>query len=215
MLALTHHVIVKMAALQVGYVSFKDYAVLGDDVVIANDKVASEYSFIMKTLGVSLNPSKSIESFDFCEFAKRLRGHGINFTPVGPGLVLRTLRDKFYIARLLLEVHSLHWLRSSSDLLAVLGSLGINFETTKCILWMFFGVSKGVLGKPFDIDHPFSGRIISFSSGIPRYTPHSKLEPFGRLDWSALSTVVCDHLLLMYDQRIKQFLSDKLYFYRN
>lgn len=107
MLAITHHVIVRMAALRAGVCGFKGYAVLGDDVVIANDAVASEYSFIMKTLGVSLNPSKSIESYDFCEFAKRLRGKGIEWTPLGPGLLLRVLRDKFYISRALIEINRL------------------------------------------------------------------------------------------------------------
>lgn len=71
MLALTHHVIVKAAALKAGIPNFKDYCVLGDDIVIRNHLVAQEYLLIMKTLGVSINMSKSIISRDFAEFAKR------------------------------------------------------------------------------------------------------------------------------------------------
>lgn len=71
MLALTHHVVVRVAAHKVGLSNFRDYCILGDDIVIRNDAVASEYYNLMKALGVSINLSKSVESFDFAEFAKR------------------------------------------------------------------------------------------------------------------------------------------------
>jgi hypothetical protein len=70
MLALTHHVIVKLAAHNVGVKKFTDYCILGDDVVIANDLVAKEYYNLMTLLGVSINLSKSVQSCDFAEFAK-------------------------------------------------------------------------------------------------------------------------------------------------
>lgn len=45
MLALTHHFVVGWAAFRVGYKwgSFKEYAVLGDDIVIAEGRVAEQY----------------------------------------------------------------------------------------------------------------------------------------------------------------------------
>lgn len=43
MLALTHHYIVAIAARRVGILDFNHYAVLGDDIVIANDLVAASY----------------------------------------------------------------------------------------------------------------------------------------------------------------------------
>lgn len=70
MLALTHHVLVRYSARLVGIHNFQGYALLGDDIVIANDKVASSYLDVMKTLGVKINLSKSVQSFDFAEFAK-------------------------------------------------------------------------------------------------------------------------------------------------
>jgi len=70
MLALTHHVIVRVSAQRVGMANFKDYCILGDDVVIRNSKVAEEYFNLMKSLGVSINLSKSVNSFEFAEFAK-------------------------------------------------------------------------------------------------------------------------------------------------
>jgi len=70
MLALTHHVIVRASAHMVGLSNFSDYCILGDDVVIRNDKVADAYFNLMKSLGVSINLSKSVNSNEFAEFAK-------------------------------------------------------------------------------------------------------------------------------------------------
>jgi hypothetical protein len=65
MLALTHHFIVQVAAWEVGFSTtklFKDYAVLGDDLVIANHRVAKQYLKIIKHLGVECGLHKSILS---------------------------------------------------------------------------------------------------------------------------------------------------------
>jgi hypothetical protein len=82
MLAITHHVIVQIAAIKAGKLSFNagnlerftDYCVLGDDIVIADDAVSQEYLKLMETLGVKISMGKSICSSEFTEFAKRLKG---------------------------------------------------------------------------------------------------------------------------------------------
>jgi hypothetical protein len=63
---------------------FPDYAVLGDDVVIANRIVADEYLVVMSELGVGVNPSKSLvsPSGKVVEFAKRTLYQGENISPV-------------------------------------------------------------------------------------------------------------------------------------
>lgn len=79
MLALTHHAIVQWASYLVnktGWGSnrwFKDYAILGDDIVIKNAAVASKYLEILGRLGVKVNLSKSLISRKkrVCEFAKK------------------------------------------------------------------------------------------------------------------------------------------------
>jgi len=77
MLALTHHYVVQFAAHRVkarGLGEWYDnYEILGDDIVIFDSSVASEYGIIMNTLGVGTNPHKSIPapSKSVCEFAKR------------------------------------------------------------------------------------------------------------------------------------------------
>jgi len=47
MLALTHHIIVQVAANRVGKTRFSAYALLGDDIVIADEAVAISYHHLM------------------------------------------------------------------------------------------------------------------------------------------------------------------------
>jgi hypothetical protein len=103
MLALSHHVIVKIAACKVGIPNFIDYCILGDDIVIRNEKVADQYRVLMDVLGVSINMSKSIISSDFAEFAKRWIGREIDYTPIGPGLIIQAYRNKFYFSAMMAE----------------------------------------------------------------------------------------------------------------
>jgi hypothetical protein len=106
MLAITHHVIVKCSAIKCGLIDFKDYCILGDDVVIANDDVANEYINLMAILGLSINKQKSVESLNFTEFAKKLKGYNnIDYTPIGPGLILQTIRSKAYSLKFVHELY--------------------------------------------------------------------------------------------------------------
>lgn len=108
MLALTHHVIVRYASLNVGIKGFCDYCVLGDDIVIANELVSIEYLKLMETLGVKINLSKSIVSSRFTEFAKKLIGKDIDLSPIGPGLILQTVRHRSYLIRFLTETMTMN-----------------------------------------------------------------------------------------------------------
>lgn len=78
MLALTHHFIVQWAAWRVARAEnrvggwFTLYAVLGDDIVIADASVAKEYLRIMDDLGVGIGLAKSLVSTKrTMEFAKK------------------------------------------------------------------------------------------------------------------------------------------------
>jgi len=88
MLALTHHALVQLAAERAGVTAesewFPDYAVLGDDIVIANRLVAEQYVKLMAEIGVGLNLSKSLTSVTgrIVEFAKRTLYKGHNISPV-------------------------------------------------------------------------------------------------------------------------------------
>jgi len=70
MLALTHHLLVQMAA-QPFKGWFDKYELLGDDIIIFDKRVAERYLEIMEHLGVSINLSKSVISdCKVGEFAK-------------------------------------------------------------------------------------------------------------------------------------------------
>jgi hypothetical protein len=79
-LALGHHLIVQYSALKVGKPNFKDYRLLGDDIVIRDDRVALSYTQVMTSLGVEISPTKTLVSEDTFEFAKRLFHKGEEVT---------------------------------------------------------------------------------------------------------------------------------------
>jgi len=86
MLALTHHFIVQFCAYKVAGRArwFTAYAVLGDDIVIGDAKVAKAYLHTMATLGVGIGLHKSLISGQgtTLEFAKRTIHLGKDVSPV-------------------------------------------------------------------------------------------------------------------------------------
>lgn len=88
MLALTHHFIVQASAWHAGVVPvgvwFKDYVVLGDDIVIFDTQVKDQYLVFMKALGMEFGLHKSVLSRKglALEFAKRMFYKGVDVSPV-------------------------------------------------------------------------------------------------------------------------------------
>jgi len=80
LLAVTHHLIVKYAAESVGKTDFRQYRILGDDIVIRDSAVAGAYRTVMADLGVVISPEKTLVSRDTFEFAKRLFHQGTEIT---------------------------------------------------------------------------------------------------------------------------------------
>jgi hypothetical protein len=162
MLALSHHIIVHVAALKVGIFSFKAYAILGDDIVIADDAVAAEYLKLMKLLGLEINLGKSLISKDFSEFAKRWIGpKGLDLSPLGPGLILRTCRLRFYLAALLTQMFELGIIRTIDETLARVSLLPSKYRAQKWnALWAAFGLNsflaKGSHGGTHNFMHALS-----------------------------------------------------------
>jgi hypothetical protein len=79
---LSHHMVVQYAGYLENNYPFKEYLLLGDDVVIYNDKVAKRYTDLIEQLGVSISPTKSHVSKDTYEFAKRWFKNHIEISPV-------------------------------------------------------------------------------------------------------------------------------------
>jgi hypothetical protein len=142
MLALTHHVIVQISAQRAGLSSFTNYAVLGDDIVIKHDGVASEYLKLMDLLGVSINMSKSIVSTDTVEFAKRwMTSDGIDYSPIGPGLILACMRKPITIGSLMHEAVTKGYISNSSTVLSLIRSIPEKYRSrVELGIWAAFGV---------------------------------------------------------------------------
>jgi hypothetical protein len=82
MLALTHHLMVQFSAYRAGIEGwFTLYAVLGDDIVIADYRVAKKYRALCRLLGVEIGLNKSLVSKGrTLEFAKRLFFQGVDIS---------------------------------------------------------------------------------------------------------------------------------------
>nr|QDH89715.1 MAG: RNA-dependent RNA polymerase [Mitovirus sp.] len=91
MFTLTHHLLVQYAAYLVGVYPFKDYILLGDDIVITNDAVAEKYVELITELGVGISPHKSHVSETTYEFAKRWFHNGVEVTGFPLNSVLTTI----------------------------------------------------------------------------------------------------------------------------
>lgn len=88
MLALTHHFIVQCAAWNCGHTPpsrlYKNYALLGDDLVLGNHEVMISYLRILEGLGVECGLHKSVVSHAglSLEFAKRTYFKGMDVSPI-------------------------------------------------------------------------------------------------------------------------------------
>jgi len=74
--SLTHHMLVQYCGRKVGFDDFYAYYLLGDDIVIKDDRVAKEYEEMCKILGVEISKPKTLRSPYMFEFAKRVFLHG-------------------------------------------------------------------------------------------------------------------------------------------
>jgi len=99
---------VQVAAKRVGFRSgwFTAYAILGDDIVIANHLVAEAYKALCQHLGVTIGLSKSLVSDDTFEFAKRLISKKGDMSPIGPKGIFRSLKDSRYLPAALADAMS-------------------------------------------------------------------------------------------------------------
>jgi hypothetical protein len=79
---LSHHLILQYSAFLAGEYPTRKYIMLGDDIVITNDKIASHYKEVIKSLGVEISESKSHVSLTTYEFAKRWFHNGIEISGI-------------------------------------------------------------------------------------------------------------------------------------
>jgi hypothetical protein len=104
-LALTHHVIVRVASIQAGVNPKKLlYAVLGDDGAMAHEKVAKHYRLLFEYLGMKINPIKGFDG-TVLEFAKQLWTlNGYNISPLGAKNILLFIRNVEFLPSIIYEL---------------------------------------------------------------------------------------------------------------
>lgn len=159
MLALTHHLIVQMAAYRVygTNVWFPNYAVLGDDIVIADAAVARAYFHIMVVeLQVKIQETKSLVSDNGTfEFAKKTFVRGVEVSPVSLKGFQAALRNLPVMEGLLSALPGVHSYRLKDVARAlgfgykVLGSLQSALAKRSRIqgLIIFLTRPSGILGE--------------------------------------------------------------------
>jgi hypothetical protein len=102
MLALANHVLV-LSSLGSYNKGSGQYAVLGDDVCIHSNAASLKYTESLRLLGVEVNPVKGFFG-DLIEFAKNwFHSSGINLSPLGTKVLLRTSRKPVYFTALLMD----------------------------------------------------------------------------------------------------------------
>nr|UPW42227.1 MAG: putative RNA dependent RNA polymerase [Xinjiang mito-like virus 72] len=100
---LCHHFIVWYAAQLCGIHKFDQYIILGDDIVIKNDKVAKKYIDLMTKLGVELSPSKTHVSKNTYEFAKRWFQDGKEITGLPMRGIVQNVLNPFIVYIILFD----------------------------------------------------------------------------------------------------------------
>jgi hypothetical protein len=90
MFTLSHHLVVQYAANLAGCYPTNQYILLGDDIVIYDDRVAKHYHDIITSLGVDISPTKTHVSKDTYEFAKRWFKNGVEFSGIPINGILTT-----------------------------------------------------------------------------------------------------------------------------
>lgn len=105
MFTVCHHFLVQYCANLVGEYPTKNYILLGDDIVITSDLLASKYLDVMKSLGVDISPSKSHVSQNTYEFAKRWFQNCIEISPIPINGIVVGLSNPIIVYSLIRELY--------------------------------------------------------------------------------------------------------------
>lgn len=106
---LCHHLVVYYCAHLNGIKNFNQYMILGDDIVIHNDKIAETYIKVIRKLGVDLSDSKTHVSSDTYEFAKRWIKPILNVEITGLPLkgILSNVKNPFIVFTIIYDYYKI------------------------------------------------------------------------------------------------------------
>lgn len=209
MLALTHHFCVQLSAARVyGYNCewFTHYALLGDDIVIADKAVALEYlSLMTKELRVEIQETKSLVSNNGTfEFAKRTVVRGIDATPISLKGYLAGMRNLAAFEGVLAKVPVL-W---ENRLSQILRASGFGYKALSR-LQSCLGHRNRLRGLLVFLKRPGGLLSSSFVNWTSMETPIIRGQPMklesGQEIFQSLLSWVGDQIRGEFDKRIKNF----------
>lgn len=170
--SLTHHLLVQFAAYQAGkgFNWYNLYALLGDDVVIAERAVAEKYLLLLQAIGVEVGLAKSLISQNGAfEFAKKTFRQGIDISGISLAAVGASITDPSVLEALLLHCN----VRGPHEALRVsMRVLGYGYRARASMNWCLNSISRlqGIAllltrpSSPFGL--PFSDWILQRELGI-------------------------------------------------
>jgi len=112
----TLHALIKYRSQKVGKTRFRDYLVLGDDIIIADKEVYNEVLKNLSLLGVETNPNKSTQSDCRAEIAKQFFWKGHNVTGFPLSLLTEVRRNPTQVLELLRNIELLEFNKISVNL---------------------------------------------------------------------------------------------------
>lgn len=176
MLALTHHIMVRMAALRLGIREFSLYLVLGDDLVIADKSVANMYLAIAKEWDIEINMSKSVISNNgSLEFAKRFV---YKYQDVS-GISFREMSVAKYDIRGLLQLFARVKLFRDIRISELLSFLGHGYKALSRIHTRFNKLGKGMNKALLLLSYP--GMLFSKFDSYKDWLTSSAFNKAGKL----------------------------------
>jgi hypothetical protein len=208
--SLTHHVLVQYAAYRATKVHgfFKDYALLGDDIVIANHGVALSYQALLLEIGVEYGLAKSlISSTGGFEFAKRTFSKGkdvsgISLLAIGIAkadpMVLEQILTRFGTDSTLMET-----LRRSAKILGYgfrsLARLPAVLSTRSRLQGLAILLSRP--GSPWGLE--VTQWLLQWQPGLVREVPQSVLQAIGERLFDSLRSK-CEQSIVRARERLEK-----------
>ncbi|AZT88624.1 RNA-dependent RNA polymerase [Ophiocordyceps sinensis mitovirus 2] len=224
--ALTHHYLIYYCCRELG-LNWKrlPYALLGDDIVIRNDKVGEMYKLIIKSLHVEYSAAKTHTSKHFYEFAKRIHYKGQEITPFPVSALKECGKSHGFLTLLMVETESKGWLMESvsSSVSSYMGVVkGLPSRVRKQVenkSWLFENVLRVIHGVlpaatflaeycrrkdyPFESDEEESKYIFSLLlSGIFRDSAEKIIDPDDGMKIPLDERIKL--LILLWDKTIEQ-----------
>jgi hypothetical protein len=159
-LAISHHALVQFAARLSGVKGwFSDYALLGDDIVIANHKVASKYRWLCQSIGLDISLAKSMASNQRSfEFAKRIFFRGDDVTGF-PWKLWRVAQRDIAATTALAQRVTIG--RSATNLAGMIKALGGGMKATSRVYAGWRRMTLPVRALLVILTHPSSKTFLS------------------------------------------------------